>query len=80
MRSGAAMRKAGPVAQTNKLTIRVTTARRTQSLYWASVGVEGLVPVNLTSGQLLGVPLSNRGSSDEYWNAILTKVLAEIPA
>lgn len=68
------------MAQTNKLTVRVTTARRTQNLYWASTGVEGLVPVNLTSGQLLSIPLSNMGSSDEYWNAILTKVLAEIPA
>lgn len=68
------------MAKTNKLTVRVTTARRTQNLFWATTGVEGLVPVNLTQGQILGIPLTDMSSSDAYWNAILTKVLADIPA
>lgn len=68
------------MASSNKITIRVTTARRTQSIFWTSVGVEGSVNMSRTSGQILNVPLSDLSSSDAYWNGILTLVLAEIPA
>jgi hypothetical protein len=68
------------MASSNKITIRVTTARRTQSIFWASVGVEGSVNMSRTSGQILNVPLSDLSSSDAYWNGIVTLVLAQIPA
>jgi len=68
------------MASSNKLTIRVTTARRTQNIYWTSTGVEGAVNVGQTKGQLLGVPLTAMTSSDAYWNGIVDLVLAQIPA
>ncbi len=68
------------MASSNKITIRVTTARRTQSIFWTSVGVEGSVNMSQTSGQILNVPLSDLSSSDAYWNGIVTLVLAQIPA
>ena len=68
------------MASSNKITIRVTTARRTQSIFWTSVGVEGSVNMSRTSGQILNVPLSDLSSSDAYWNGILTLVLAQSPA
>ena len=68
------------MAKANKLTIRVTTARRTQNNYWSSTGVEGGVNLSQTSGELLGIPLSDMSNSDSYWNAILTLVLPDIPA
>lgn len=68
------------MATSNKITIRVTTARRTQSIFWTSVGQEGAVNMSRTSGQLIAVPLSDMTSSDAYWNGILALVLPEIPA
>ena len=68
------------MASSNKITIRVTTARRTMNVYWTSTGVEGAVNVGQTKGQLLGIPLTAMTSSDTYWNGIVTAVLAEIPA
>jgi hypothetical protein len=68
------------MARANKITIRVETARRSQTIFWTSTGVEGDVVLNQTSGELLNVPLSTMTSSDAYWNAILTLVLAQIPA
>lgn len=68
------------MASSNKITIRVTTARRTQSIFWTSVGVEGSVNLSQTSGQILNVPLSDMSSSDAYWNGVLALVLPQIPA
>jgi hypothetical protein len=68
------------MASSNKITIRVTTARRHQNIYWSTTGVEGSVNVGQTSGQLLNQPLTDMSSSDAYWNGIVTAVLAEIPA
>jgi hypothetical protein len=68
------------MASSNKITIRVTTARRTQSISWSSVGQEGTVNMSQTSGTLNNVPLSDMSSSDAYWNGILALVLPEIPA
>ena len=68
------------MASSNKITIRVTTARRTQNIYWTTTGVEGSVNVGQTHGQLLNVPLTDMSSSDAYWNGIVTLVLAQIPA
>jgi hypothetical protein len=68
------------MATKNKITISVTTARRTQTIYWTSVGQEGEVNLSQTTGQLSGIPLSDMSSSDAYWSSILTLVLPEIPA
>lgn len=68
------------MATRNKLTITVTTARRSQSIFWRTTGQEGAVNVGRTQGQLLNVPLSDMASSDAYWNGIVTAVLADIPA
>ena len=64
----------------NKLTIRVTTARRTQNIFWNTSGVEGAVNVGQTAGQLLSVPLSDMSDSDAYWNGVLNLVLPHIVA
>lgn len=66
------------MATSNKLTIRVQTARRTQSIFWTSTGQEGGVNLSQTSGQLLGVPLSDMSSSDAYWDGIVTLVLPHL--
>ena len=66
------------MATKNKITISVTTARRTQNIYWTSVGQEGDVNLSQTTGQLLGVPLSDMSSSDAYWNSIVALVLPEL--
>lgn len=68
------------MATSNKITIRVTTARRTQSIFWTSVGQEGGVNLSQTSGQLLGVPLTDMSSSDAYWHGIVALVEAELTA
>ena len=68
------------MATKNKITISVTTARRTQSIFWTSVGQEGDVNLSRTSGELLGVPLTDMSSSDAYWNGILALVLPQIVA
>lgn len=68
------------MASSNKITIRVTTARRTQSIFWTSVGQEGGVNMSQTKGQLLNVPLSDMSDSDSYWNGILNLVLPHISA
>jgi hypothetical protein len=68
------------MATKNKITITVTTARRTQSIFWTSVGQEGAVNLSQTSGELLNVPLSDMSSSDAYWNGILALVQPHIVA
>lgn len=68
------------MATPSKITIRVTTARRSQNIYWSTTGVEGSVNVGQTKGQILNVPLTDMSSSDAYWNGIVTLVLAHIPA
>jgi hypothetical protein len=68
------------MATKNKIIITVSTARRTQSIFWRSVGQEGDVNLSMTSGELLGVPLSDMSSSDAYWNGVLALVLPKIVA
>jgi hypothetical protein len=68
------------MAGSNKITIRVTTGRRTQSITWRSVGVEGRVNMSQTNGQLIDVPIGDTSSSDAYWNGVLALVLPNIPA
>lgn len=68
------------MASSNKITIRVTTARRTQTISWSSTGQEGSVNLSQTSGELHNVPLTDMSGSDAYWNGIVALVLPEIPA
>jgi hypothetical protein len=67
------------MASVNKFTIRVSTAHRTQSMRWSSVGQEGDVNMSQTVGQLLGVPFGDMSASDPYWRGVLASVLAAIP-
>lgn len=66
------------MASDNKITIRVSTARRTQSIRWSSTGQEGNVNMSQTTGQLTDVPFGDMSDSDAYWKGILTLVQAAI--
>ena len=62
----------------NKMTIRVSTGRRSQSITWRTTGIEGRVNMGTVNGQLLDIPLSNLTTAGLYWTGIVGLVLPEL--
>lgn len=68
------------MAKTNKITIRVTPARRTETISWSGSGAFGSLNLSTVAGELVNQPLTSETTAHGYWNQILTAVLAQIPA
>ncbi len=66
------------MAKNNKITIRVSPGRRTETISWQGAGSFGTLVLSKSSGQLLNQPLTTGVSENAYWNAILAAVLPHL--
>ena len=66
------------MATTNKLIIRVSPARRVQTLSWQGSGQFGELILGQESGFLQNQPLTSATSVKAYWTAVLNAVLAQL--
>ena len=66
------------MATSNKLTIRVSPGRRTQTLSWQGSGQFGELTLSQEAGFLQNQPLTSATTVKAYWTAILNAVLAEL--
>lgn len=67
------------MAKSNKLTIRITPARRTETITWQGSGVFGTLNLSTYSGELMNQPLTSGASAEAYFKAVVTAVLAAMP-
>lgn len=67
------------MAQTNKITIRVTPSSKKQNVQVSTTGKWGGVALNGMTISLPGSTLTVPTSAPQYWTAILDLVLANMP-
>lgn len=66
------------MAKSNKITIRVTPARRTETISWQASGQFGELTLSQESGELVNQPLTSTTTVKAYWTAVLNAVLANL--
>ena len=66
------------MAKSNKITIRVTPARRTETISWQGSGEFGSLTLSQESGFLQNQPLTSAASVKDYWTTVLNAVLANL--
>lgn len=66
------------MAKSNKIVIRVTPARRTETISWQGSGQFGNLTLSQEFGELPNQPLTSTTSVKAYWTAVLNAVLANL--
>jgi hypothetical protein len=66
------------MAESNKITIRVTPGRRNETISWQGAGTFGSLVLSSVSGQLANEPLTSATTPQAYFQAILNLVSAAL--
>lgn len=66
------------MAKSTKFTIRVTPARRSETISWSGAGQFGSLNLAQVSGQLNNEALTSAATPQAYWAAVLALVAAQL--
>ena len=66
------------MAKANKITIRITPGRRSETISWSGAGVFGSLVLAQTSGQLTNEPLTSAATSNLYFQQVLNLASAAL--
>lgn len=66
------------MARSNKITIRISEARRTATITWAGTGSSGTLVLSQESGQVTNAPLPRTDTVAHYWTDVLNQVLPHL--
>lgn len=63
------------MARSNKITIRVTEARRSATIEWSATGSSGTLVLSQETGQVTNGTLPRQDTVAHYWTDVLNQVL-----
>lgn len=66
------------MAESNKITIRITPGRRSETITWQGAGTFGSLILSSVSGQLVNQPLTSGATPQAYFQAVLNQVAAQL--
>lgn len=66
------------MAKDNKITIRVSPGRRTESITWSASGQFGLLNLSQEFGTIPNQQLTSAATVKAYWTDVLNAVLANL--
>lgn len=66
------------MARSNKITIRISEARRSAAISWRCTGSSGNLILSQESGDLANAPLPRTDTNAHYWADVLNQVLPNL--